>query len=196
MSWFVDKRRANPAKRRFALGRRRACLWPTLLMCLYVPAAVAESAIDPVSPLRRATQLVRDIDAVLPFYRDLLGFRVLYDHVGTNPPQLRLIGLPAKKSRLVALESTQTYVQGGLVGLLQILEPVPDVDFSTGNRVALLLQTKDARGLHARLEAAGVHMLTAVESYSAARASGTTLAFTVLDPAGTRISFAELDAAP
>lgn len=153
-------------------------------------------ALDPVSPLRRATQLVRDIDEVLPFYRDLLGFRVLYDQIGTNPPQLRLLGIPANKSRLVALESPETYVQGGLVGLLQILDPVPEVDFNSGNRVALLLLTNDARGLYARLQGAGVTMLSQVESYSAARTGGITLAFTVLDPAGTRISFAELNASP
>jgi catechol 2,3-dioxygenase-like lactoylglutathione lyase family enzyme len=146
--------------------------------------------------LRRATQLVADIDAVLPFYRDLLGFRVLYDQVGTNPSQLRLFGIPANKSRLVALESPRTDVEGGLVGLLQILDPVPDEDFSSGNRVALLLLTDDAFALYARLQAAGVTMLSDIESYEAARTGGTTLAFTVLDPAGTRISFAELNAQP
>jgi catechol 2,3-dioxygenase-like lactoylglutathione lyase family enzyme len=150
----------------------------------------------PVSPLRRATQLVADVDAVLPFYRDLLGFRVLYDVVGTNPAQLRLLGLPAAKSRLVALESPRTDVEGGLVGLLQILDPAPDIDFSTGNRVALLLLTDDAQGLYARLKAAGVTMLSELESYKAARSEGTTYAFTVADPAGTRISFAQLNAAP
>jgi hypothetical protein len=40
--------------------------------------------------------------------------------------------------------------------VLQILEPVPDVDFSVGNRVALLLLTKDARGLYARLPPSGL----------------------------------------
>jgi catechol 2,3-dioxygenase-like lactoylglutathione lyase family enzyme len=173
-------------------------LWPALLACLWIgtPSAGADPALDPVSPLRRATQLVRDIDEVLPFYRDLLGFRVLYDQVGTNPPQLRLHGIPAKQARLVALESPRTDIQGGLVGLLQILEPVPDEDFSSGNRVALLLLTTDARALYARLEAAGVTMLSQIESYKAARSEGTTLAFTVVDPAGTRISFAELNAEP
>lgn len=167
------------------------------LACSFLSESVmADPVGEAVSPLRRATQLVRDIDAVLPFYRDLLGFRVLYDQVGTNPAQVRLHGVGAKKVRLVALESPRTDVQGGLVGLLQILEPVPDEDFSVGNRVALLLLTDDARGLYTRLRSAGVTMLSEIESYAAARSEGTTLAFTVVDPAGTRISFAELNATP
>ena len=145
--------------------------------------------------MRRATQLVADIDAVLPFYRDLLGLRVLYDQIGTNPAQLRLFGVGAEKSRLVALESTGTDVQGGLIGLLQVW-PAPDVDFGAANRVALLFLTDDARALYARLQAADVAMLSDIESYEAARSEGTTLAFTVVDPAGTRISFAQLNAAP
>ncbi len=165
-------------------------------MLLASAAVTADPGPVPVSPLRRATQLVADIDAVLPFYRDTLGFRVLYDVIGSNPAQLRLLGFPATRSRSVALESPRTDVQGGLVGLVQILDPVPEVDFNLGNRVALLLLTDDARGLYARLQAAGVTMLSQLESYKAARSEGTTYAFTVVDPAGTRISFAQLKAAP
>jgi catechol 2,3-dioxygenase-like lactoylglutathione lyase family enzyme len=150
----------------------------------------ADDGQQPITALRRATQLVSDVDNVLPFYRDTLGMRVVYDLEVTNPGQLNLIGITATKSRVVALESTRTDIEGGLVGLVQILEPVPDIDFDAGNRVALLFLTDDAKSLHARLNAAGVTMRSELESYSASL--GLTYAFTIEDPAGTRISFAEI----
>ncbi len=115
---------------------------------------------------------------------------MLYDQVVTHPAQLRLIGIPADKSRVVALESPRTDIEGGLLGLVQILEPEPDIDFETGNRVAMLLLTDDASALYARLRDAGVTMLGDLESYS--ERLGLTYAFTIEDPAGTRISFAEI----
>jgi catechol 2,3-dioxygenase-like lactoylglutathione lyase family enzyme len=166
-----------------------------MLTWLSVAASAAEPDTD-ISALRRATQLVNDVDAVLPFYRDLLGFRVVYDLENTNPAQLRLIGIQAKRTRVVALQSPRRDIPGGLVGLVQILDPVPNIDFSVGNRVALLLLTDDARALYDRLEQAGVTMLSDLESYEAARTPGVTLAFTVADPAGTRISFAQIVGPP
>ena len=179
------------------LMRRVLCPWLCTLVLAGVStsAPTAEPGLD-ISALRRATQLVRDMDAVLPFYRDLLGFRVVYDLENTNPAQLRLIGITANKTRVVALQSPRRDIPGGLVGLVQILDPVPDVDFSVGNRVALLFLTDDARALYARLEQAGVKMLSALESYEAARTPGVTYAFTVADPAGTRISFAQIVGPP
>ena len=165
------------------------------LACCAAPAAEPVTDMD-ISALRRATQLVSDVDAVLPFYRDLLGFRVVYDLENTNPAQLRLIGIEAKRSRVVALQSQRRDIPGGLVGLVQILDPVPDVDFTVGNRVALLLLTDDAQALYERLKSAGVTMLSAVESYEASRTPGVTYAFTVEDPAGTRISFAQIVGPP
>ena len=170
-----------------------AWVWALALGWSSVPAAEPETDI---SALRRATQLVQDVDAVLPFYRDLLGFRVVYDLENTNPPQLRLIGIEANKARVVALQSPRRDIPGGLVGLVQILDPPTDVDFTVGNRVALLLLTDDARALYARLERAGVKMLSELESYEAARTPGVTYAFTVADPAGTRISFAQIVGPP
>ena len=172
-----------------------AGLWLWILTWVSVTAPAAEPESD-ISALRRATQLVSDVDAVLPFYRDLLGYRVVYDLENTNPAQLRLIGIQAKRSRVVALQSPRRDIPGGLIGLVQILDPVPEMDFSVGNRVALLLLTDDARALYERLERAGVTMLSAIESYEADRTPGVTYAFTVADPAGTRISFAQIVGPP
>ena len=166
------------------------------LSCLLpLSPSEAESSADDwtapaaVSSLRRATVLVEDIDGVLPFYRDMLGLDVRYDQVVTDPAQLRLIGIPAARARVVALESPND-VAGGTVGLVQILDSSTSVDFSGTNPVALLFLSDDAHGLHGRLVEAGIQTLSDVETYVESR--GKTYAFTVEDPAGTRISIAEI----
>ena len=49
-----------------------------------VGAPASAEVSDPVTALRRATQLVADVDAVLPFYRDMLG---LPQEVYSEPDQ-------------------------------------------------------------------------------------------------------------
>jgi hypothetical protein len=50
----------------------------------------------------------------------------------------------------------------------------------------------DAEALFKRLTDAGVNILSGMTSYQAARTTGTTYAFTVADPTGVRITFAQL----
>ena len=145
-----------------------------------------------ISAVRRVNQLVADIDAVLPFYRDLLGFRVIYDQENSNAAELSLIGLPAERARVVALQSPRRDIAGGLLGLIQILDPITRPAPTTLSATSLLLLTDDAKALFKRLKQAGVVMLSELTSYKAARTSGTTQAFTVADPSGVRVTFAEL----
>lgn len=68
--------------------------------------------------LRRTTLVVRDVEKSLPFYRDALGLKVIYDQVidGT----IRLVLLRANDDFIGAL---------GLMQRLNLTEPVPPPSF-------------------------------------------------------------------
>ena len=72
--------------------------------------------------IRRTTFVVRDLDASLPFYRDALGLRQVYDQLigaGTDAA-----GKPTPATiRLVLLRANDDYV--GLLGLMQRLDTPP-----------------------------------------------------------------------
>lgn len=71
--------------------------------------------------VRRISMIVRDMEASLAFYRDVLGLEVNYDTVvelsGTNLP----VGSPGTKARLVLLNGNDPYI--GWVGLLHPFDP-------------------------------------------------------------------------
>lgn len=194
MAWFSEQPEQSPVKidrplRPLAV----ACLLAAMLTGV-IPGAHSESPVTRkgISAVRRVNQLVGDIDAVLPFYRDLLGFRVVYDVENSDRNELSLLGVPATRARVVALEAPRRDIAGGLLGLIQIIDPVRDLGAESYSRTSLLLLTDDADALFTRLKDAGVKILSGMTSYEAARTPGTTHAFTVADPTGVRITFAQL----
>jgi catechol 2,3-dioxygenase-like lactoylglutathione lyase family enzyme len=76
---------------------------------------------DLLSPLRRLTVFVGDIERSLAFYRDLLGLEIFYDAEIDDPVSGRLLGVPGARSRVVSLQGGQEPF--GMVGLAALLEP-------------------------------------------------------------------------
>lgn len=95
-----------------------------MLACVLTPlplqaAPVPEAERIPVD-IRRTTFVVRDIDKSLPFYRDALGLKVVYDQLiggGVDAD-----GKPRAPSvRLVLLRANDDFI--GALGLMQRLNP-------------------------------------------------------------------------
>ena len=117
-----------------------------MLFCSTVVQAepVAEADRVPID-LRRTTLIVSDIENSLKFYRDALGFKVIYDQWIRNPRSARNDEEATKSRRLVFVRANDDYI--GIIGLLQYTKPVNAVrdpepaPFSTGS--AVLLFTAD-----------------------------------------------------
>jgi catechol 2,3-dioxygenase-like lactoylglutathione lyase family enzyme len=114
------------AKNTSALGRfARAALTAaaTFAACAATTSLRAEPVPEaertPVD-IRRTTFVVRDIDKSLPFYRDALGLKVLYDQLigGGVDKDGKAI---APSVRLVLLRANDTFI--GALGLMQRLKP-------------------------------------------------------------------------
>jgi catechol 2,3-dioxygenase-like lactoylglutathione lyase family enzyme len=127
------------------------------------PAASAQTLLGadnayPLHPinLRRTTLVVRDMAASLAFYRDALGFDVVYDQELTSPGLSSRHGADGQnRSRLVLTQTNSGEM--GMIGLWQFLDPtekdaapVEPADFTPG-RIVLLFNTTD---LDARFAAA------------------------------------------
>ena len=194
MAGLIEHAEQSPVKNARALWRPAVALLFAAVLAGVIPVARAESPLTGkgVSAVRRVNQLVGNIDAVLPFYRDLLGFRVVYDVENSSRDELSLLGVPATRARVVALQAPRRDIAGGLLSLVQVLEPAVDLGAGSDSRTSLLLLTDDAEALFKRLTDAGVNILSGMTSYQAARTTGTTYAFTVADPTGLRITFAQL----
>lgn len=75
--------------------------------------------------VRRVTLIVRDIEASLKLYRDVLGLKVNYDTVLETSGVALPAGQPGAKVRLVLLNGNDVWV--GWIGLMQWLDPpLPD----------------------------------------------------------------------
>jgi catechol 2,3-dioxygenase-like lactoylglutathione lyase family enzyme len=75
--------------------------------------------------IRRLTILVRDMEASLKLYRDVLGLQVNYDAEITVSGVALPAGIPGNKTRLVLLNGNDPWV--GWIGLMQYTDPpLPD----------------------------------------------------------------------
>ena len=125
------------------------------------PAPPVTKATVPVSPgvtapttrlptdVRRATIIVRDMEASLKLYRDVIGMQVNYDTMVTTGGVALPAGVPGSKTRLVLLNANDPWV--GWVGLMQWIDPpLPDPGpypqrMGPGG-VVLVLNTDDVAG--------------------------------------------------
>lgn len=74
-------------------------------------------------PVKRTTLVVRDVEASLRFYRDLLGMQVFFDGEIGNPSASEVTGVNCRAIRMVVLQVGDS--QLGMVGLMQLLDPDP-----------------------------------------------------------------------
>lgn len=99
--------------------------------------------------VRRATIIVRDMEASLKLYRDVIGMVVNYDAVLPTSGVALPAGTPGAKARLVLLNANDPFI--GWVGLMQWVDPpLPDPGpyprrMGPGG-VVLVLNTDDVPG--------------------------------------------------
>ncbi len=146
-----------------------------------------------VSPITRISLFVRDLDASLAFYRDLLEFRVVADKQVGGPGAARLMGLDDCQLRVVYLQAEAS--EFGMVGLFEVQEPeLPAAPTFTQlamrGRSVVGFATSDAAALARRLRAAGVEFLVEPVDY-ANPAVGDFVEMQVADPDGIALSFVE-----
>ena len=103
--------------------------------------------------VRRATIIVRDMEASLALYRDVVGMAVNYDTVVETSGVALPAGEPGAKARLVLLNANDPWV--GWVGLMQWIDPPLEAEpyprrMGPGG-VVLIMNTDD---VDARCEAA------------------------------------------
>ena len=107
--------------------------------------------------VRRTTLLVRDLDASLAFYRDVLGLDVYYDNEITLTGELLPAGDKGDVTRLVIVRGEDPVI--GMIGLLQWIDPVkpaPPVDHTVGyGNPIFVLAVDDAAATHDRAKAHG-----------------------------------------
>ncbi len=99
--------------------------------------------------VRRATIIVRDMEASLKLYRDVIGMKVNYDTVVETSGVALPAGVPGAKARLVLLNANDPWV--GWIGLMQwTTPPLPDPGpypkrMGPGG-VVLVMNTDDVEG--------------------------------------------------
>ncbi|QLC26058.1 VOC family protein [Parasphingopyxis algicola] len=111
---------------------------------------------------RRSTLIVRDIDASLALYRDVLGFTVNYDTEVTTSGVALPAGEPGARARLVLANANDPWI--GWIGFMQWVEPaLPDpgpypTRLGIGDHV-MIMNTDDAEArCAAAAEVPGVTM--------------------------------------
>lgn len=117
-----------------------------------------------VSPMARASIMVRDLEASLQLYRDILGLRVRFEGEFADQAFNRILGTSGLTVRARILQSGD--VVYGNVGLFQLGDDrstVPAPTQSSAARtgdVALVFLTDDIDGIAARLAEAGYTIIS------------------------------------
>ncbi len=115
-------------------------------------------------PLKRTTIVVRNIEASLAFYRDLLGMDVFYDSVIGNPGASELTQIPCSGLHMVVLSVGGADM--GMVGLMQFKDadpPLAQTEWESrlkAGETILVIPTENMRALHDEMLARGTTVVT------------------------------------
>jgi len=138
------------------------------------PAAAVTGAEPERSVLRRATLIVRDTDASIRFYRDVLGFTVWLENRGQVTPKSLPSDAPVgAPSRFTIMKGRHPWV--GMIGLLQYGDARPAAPAPpklVPGDVVLMIETDDLDGAYARMRAAGTPVLRPPETTEVTGAGG------------------------
>jgi catechol 2,3-dioxygenase-like lactoylglutathione lyase family enzyme len=117
-----------------------------------------------LSPMARATVFVRDQQASLELYRDILGLRIRFDQQFDDERFNQVLGTEGQAIRMIILQSGDTI--HGNVGLLQFVgddattgPPRQDTAARTGD-VALVFMTTALDDIVAKVAAAGYTIIS------------------------------------
>jgi catechol 2,3-dioxygenase-like lactoylglutathione lyase family enzyme len=157
-----------------------------------------------VGPLKRLTLWVRDAEASLALYRDLLGLEVIEDKLLEGVAVAALLGLEAGRLRIVHLASGGR--QDGWIGLYELsaarpappeLAPPDPRRFAYGQAVAVF-ETNDIEALLARLQRGGYHFMQPPIDYVKPAGAGPTPAgryreAIFFDPDGVPVSLIQYE---
>ena len=144
-----------------------------------------------LSPLRRTTIFVNDMERSLAFYRDVLGMNVFYDQVIAAPETGRFLGVPGATTRVVSLQGGDTPF--GMVGLVDFLDPkiTPRRQLRAGvegpDLVFLFTGNFDIPAIHRRVAEAGHEILCEPLAYEVPE-RGTISGFTCVDDNGVVVA--------
>lgn len=147
-----------------------------------------------ISPVRRTTIVVTDIERSLAFYRDLLGMRVFYDQEIASEGEARLLGVPGAAVRIVALMSGESVA--GMVGLMAFQTPSCDARRLIRARadaapdVIFIFLTERIREVHDRLAAHRVPIICPPIAYEIP-GRGLSAGLTCRDPNGVVVEFTQ-----
>jgi len=114
---------------------------------------------------------VRDIDASVAFYRDLLGFTLIHQQDQDNDYTRRLVGFPDARLRIaqLAVPGQPLGLSGHHLELVEYVQPFGEPFGPERNRPGashLAMCVGDARAMHERLEAAGVRFVSPPQAIS------------------------------
>lgn len=119
-----------------------------------------------VGPVKRVTLWVRDVEASLVLYRDLLGLCVIEDKLLEGPAVASLLGLDAGRLRIVHLAAGEAQTHGW-VGLYALTGarpapaslPPPDPQRFSLGQAAVVFETREFDDILRRLDAGGYRFL-------------------------------------
>ena len=153
-----------------------------------------------ISPVRRTTIVVSDLERSLSFYQNLLDMQVFYDQEIQAEAPAKLMGVPDCRVRLVSLQSDDSV--NGMVGLLSFLSPsvkprqVIQEHVSEPDAALLFMADNiDIQSTYERLKAAGAEIVCAPLEYTVPE-RGPLSGFTCKDPDGLLVAlmrFGSLD---
>ena len=147
------------------------------------------------SRLFNSTQIVRDLDAALAFYTDVLGFETYLEHEGPSPPPgANVLGLDAETAQRVVRRVRIVHPEAENDGSVELIEFVdwPGADHSARavaphrGLLALRFPCADVAALAARLAESGHPPAVAPMEVGGA------LALAVRAPDGARLEFFEV----
>ena len=142
-----------------------------LLTCLIFslwsasPAMTQEPTIPEgfiVTPLMRSTHFVRDVDASLKLYRDILGLRLRMERTFQSEEWDRILGVKDATVRIAILQSGDIVFAN--VGIFELVgddppPPAPRTHVQTGDP-ALVFLTNDIFGINDKVKAAGYSIVS------------------------------------
>ncbi len=150
-----------------------------------------------VTPLKRTTIIVRDLERSLAFYRDVLGLNVWADgQSGEDLPVLyQLLGMPPCHVRWVVLQSDD--VDWGMVALIELTDPSPEddthpsIDRVNRGEACLVFHTPDVDELYEKARSLGLTILCPPTVLELAQHDAVSKEMTLRDPNGVLINLVE-----